>query len=68
MEQQRPCTDSGMPHGLPAALVPQLHGETHNAVAFVAQHAATAEESTPPDMATAMVGADIPFQFLISCG
>ena len=38
-----------------AALVPELHGQADNVVTPARSMAATVEESTPPDMATAMV-------------
>jgi hypothetical protein len=38
-----------------AGLVPELEGEADDGFASWASMAATVEESTPPDMATAMV-------------
>ena len=64
MEQQRPCTGSG--HALvssEAALVPELHGQADHLWPSARSMAATVEESTPPDMATAMVVLDIGFWF-----
>ena len=48
----------GLGHALvpsEAALVPELHRQADDVVPFARSMAATVEESTPPDMATAMV-------------
>ena len=47
----RACRRASQP-----ALVPELHGEADDVIPSARSMAATVEESTPPDMATAMVG------------